>query len=408
MDCTSPIVDPEDKYSKKPKRSFVKRFQAPILFSAVCLMVIVYTSYGDSLGQKSLLEDRMLVQQEYFDQLKIKDDGLAKIYPQYEVSSDELGEQDEESVDDTESIPVDTFEEHTSEDNRLFEDQEEYDKAPIIQVKKHSKTIKYRKIVLKTEKHFRVFPTRLYVPRLRKDIKLSPQRFHELFTLKHMPVIVNFDSMRHLNFTTKSYTLDELQKIYPNTKPKVYKYGDVVNEEIDLGPAVASLTSDAKLRKTSDGRNYPRNTKIQPSSLKKLDIKYPPFKLPSQGFMLPSLWFGATSSSTPLHADCCDNFAVMIAGTKRWTLAPPSEARVLHPVCNGGLCWVKELPHADEDAKSTKEKNIIKKTQLVAFDLNPGEMLFLPEGWFHHIENVVPTVMINFWTVSKKKDVSGI
>ena len=29
--------------------------------------------------------------------------------------------------------------------------------------------------------------------------------------------------------------------------------------------------------------------------------------------------------------------------------------------------------------------------------LRAGEMLWLPAGWFHHIENKDPTVMLNYW-----------
>ena len=38
------------------------------------------------------------------------------------------------------------------------------------------------------------------------------------------------------------------------------------------------------------------------------------------------------------------------------------------------------------------------RLQVVTFDLRPNEMLYLPCGWFHHVENVGPTIMINFWT----------
>lgn len=46
-------------------------------------------------------------------------------------------------------------------------------------------------------------------------------------------------------------------------------------------------------------------------------------------------------------------------------------------------------------------KKLRDMTQLVSFDLNPGEMLYLPAGWFHHIENVGPTIMVNYWSKAK-------
>ena len=119
--------------------------------------------------------------------------------------------------------------------------------------------------------------------------------------------------------------------------------------------------------------------------------------LPGTTMMQPSLWFGGTTSSTKMHSDCCDNYAMMVAGTKRWTVAPPSEARLLQPKCTGGLCWVKSLEHPDEHARTAKEKQLAAKVQKTTFDLGPGEMLFLPTGWFHHVENLDPTIMVNYW-----------
>jgi ribosomal protein L16 Arg81 hydroxylase len=112
------------------------------------------------------------------------------------------------------------------------------------------------------------------------------------------------------------------------------------------------------------------------------------------------VWFGTSSASTKLHSDCCDNYAMMIAGTKRWNVAPPSEARILRPKCTGGLCWVPALEHADEHAvgKAIQRRDA---TQLAEFYLKPGELLFLPTGWFHHVENIGPTIMVNFWTHGK-------
>ena len=83
-------------------------------------------------------------------------------------------------------------------------------------------------------------------------------------------MIIPFEAMRHLNFTTKSYTLDELLLMYPNHKPKVYKYGSVAGVELDLGPAVATLKKNKDLVKTGKGRNFPRNMKVNPKSISKL------------------------------------------------------------------------------------------------------------------------------------------
>jgi hypothetical protein len=85
-------------------------------------------------------------------------------------------------------------------------------------------------------------------------------------------------------------------------------------------------------------------------------------------------------------------------GTKIWTVSPPSEARILQLKCIGGLCWVKFLEHPDEHANSPTTRALRDKLQHVTFELRPGEMLYLPCGWLHHVENKEPTIMVNWWT----------
>lgn len=92
---------------------------------------------------------------------------------------------------------------------------------------------------------------------------------------------------------------------------------------------------------------------------------------------------------------------MMVMGTKIWTVSPPSEARILHPKCAGGLCWVKALEHPDEHATTESTIALRDKLQRHTFELRPGEMLYLPCGWFHHVENKDPTVMVNWWTKSR-------
>eukprot|EP00924_Labyrinthula_sp_SR-Ha-C_P005124 maker-scaffold_1-snap-gene-22.64-mRNA-1 protein AED:0.00 eAED:0.00 QI:81/1/1/1/1/1/2/112/425 len=324
--------------------------------------------------------------------------------PSPKKSAEEVQTDLEESEKAVEEIDFASFEKEveTLLDEDIFQDTAELEAAPFIKVLPESKRIQYRLIVLQHERFYRDNPSKLFVPHLKKTTRLSQKEFSELFMERSQPVIIPFEAMRHLNFTTQARTFPELLQMYPNRKPTMYKYGAVnEKEEIDLGPAIAVLAKDTDLKKTKKGRNFPRNMKASPSSVGQLGIDYPPFVPEGTKMQAPSVWFGATTSSTPMHSDCCDNFAMMIAGTKRWTIAPPSEARLIKPKCNGGLCWGKKLEHPDEHAYTQRMKDLRDQTQLITFDLKPGEMLYLPCGWFHHVENVGPTIMVNFWTKEK-------
>ena len=92
---------------------------------------------------------------------------------------------------------------------------------------------------------------------------------------------------------------------------------------------------------------------------------------------------------------------MQIAGTKRWFIAPPTEYGVLEPVkCDGthqSLCWAS-VKYPNEPNPSAADKAKLDRLQSIEIDLKAGEMLYLPAGWWHHIENLGPTVMVNFWT----------
>jgi jumonji domain-containing protein 7 len=45
-----------------------------------------------------------------------------------------------------------------------------------------------------------------------------------------------------------------------------------------------------------------------------------------------------------------------------------------------------------------KNQEIMKSVNKIEIDLQPGEILYMPAGWFHHIKNMGPTVMVNHWT----------
>ena len=40
---------------------------------------------------------------------------------------------------------------------------------------------------------------------------------------------------------------------------------------------------------------------------------------------------------------------------------------------------------------------LYKKTQPVQFVMGPGEVLYLPRGWTHFVENLTPSLMLNVW-----------
>ena len=44
-----------------------------------------------------------------------------------------------------------------------------------------------------------------------------------------------------------------------------------------------------------------------------------------------------------------------------------------------------------------KEFPLFANARSVVVDLMAGEMLYLPAGWAHHVENLSTSLMINYW-----------
>ena len=114
-----------------------------------------------------------------------------------------------------------------------------------------------------------------------------------------------------------------------------------------------------------------------------IDIRGEYFEFPAEG----SLWIGPRGTVTPLHFDMINNFFCQIIGRKRVRLVP-----------SWSLPWVyneyhvySEVDVANADLDLYPE---FEKATVFDFIVEPGEVLFIPLGWWHHLVSLEPTVSI--------------
>lgn len=101
------------------------------------------------------------------------------------------------------------------------------------------------------------------------------------------------------------------------------------------------------------------------------------------------LWFGPRGTITPLHYDIVPVLFAQIQGRKRWRIIPPEHSRYLYN--HIGVFSQVDAENPDYHAHPLYAKAI--STDVV---LNPGEMIFMPVGWWHQVKALDVSISFSY------------
>jgi len=141
-----------------------------------------------------------------------------------------------------------------------------------------------------------------------------------------------------------------------------------------------------------------------------------------------NLWLGLNNidnengTTSRLHMDATDNVYVLIQGKKKFTLVSPNDSLKMKTISptyqvlpNGhGLQYKTPnnnsfLPHVlqsqyeilDQSNYHFSTINTVDNNSLeyrsITFDINAGDILYLPTGWYHQVTSYGNTTAINYW-----------
>nr|WP_315253512.1 cupin-like domain-containing protein [uncultured Duganella sp.] len=99
-------------------------------------------------------------------------------------------------------------------------------------------------------------------------------------------------------------------------------------------------------------------------------------------------WFGPAGTITPFHHDLTNNFMIQIAGRKRVRLIAPCDTPKVY---NQRHCF------SSVDGRNIDLQRFPMMADVPVIDcvLEPGEILFLPVGWWHFVEALDVTITIS-------------
>lgn len=123
---------------------------------------------------------------------------------------------------------------------------------------------------------------------------------------------------------------------------------------------------------------------------------------PIDGYLDPGLaqdgffWMGPKGTVTPFHHDLTNNLLIQIRGRKRVALVPSWDTPLMrnHLHCYSG--WSSPAQVAALPAQE--------RPTLIDCIIEPGQTLFIPVGWWHHVVGLDMTIGLSFTNFTRVND----
>jgi len=110
---------------------------------------------------------------------------------------------------------------------------------------------------------------------------------------------------------------------------------------------------------------------------------------PAQEFDRIFLWIGPKGIITPLHHDLTNNFFIQFYGSKKWRLIPSMQV----PYMYNNFHVYSDFEYLSHDAKMHPD---FTKASVIEIDVHPGDALFVPIGWWHHVVGLETSISMSF------------
>ncbi|TKW17052.1 hypothetical protein SEVIR_5G340500v4 [Setaria viridis] len=132
----------------------------------------------------------------------------------------------------------------------------------------------------------------------------------------------------------------------------------------------------------------------------KEDIQEPIF-LRGKSFSSINFWMNGAHMRSSTHYDPHHNLLCVVAGCKKVTLWPPSASPFLYPMPVYGEASNHSSVSIEEPDYSSYTRARYMKEYSERVLLNCGDVLFIPEGWYHQVDSDDLTIAVNFWWKSR-------
>lgn len=116
-----------------------------------------------------------------------------------------------------------------------------------------------------------------------------------------------------------------------------------------------------------------------------------------------NVWIGQPHVIAHCHYDGYHNFYAQLYGRKKFTLFRPTNWPGLYPYPFLHPSHAQAQINISERADTVRYP-LIGSVEAVEVVLEPGDLLYMPPLWFHHVESMTVSISVNVWTDSKQTE----
>ena len=128
------------------------------------------------------------------------------------------------------------------------------------------------------------------------------------------------------------------------------------------------------------------------------------YQLPDLGLnlfkSLPMLFFGGEGSNVFMHydIDLANILHFHFAGKKRCIIVPPDQTKYMYKIPYSVIC----REDIDFDNPDFEKWPALKYVKPMVADLEHGQMLYMPEGWWHYMKYITPGFSMSLRSLAHK------
>lgn len=120
------------------------------------------------------------------------------------------------------------------------------------------------------------------------------------------------------------------------------------------------------------------------------DITIPPYAHVDDAGEDVRLWFGPGGTVTSLHQDNINSLFVQVVGKKAVRLYPPWAA----PAMQQRMLWYAGI---EPSGHTESDPGVQRNPRGVVLQLDPGDALFIPVGWWHEVHALCLSMTVSFF-----------